>query len=144
MFPVDSKILIVDDSSFARTMLKNSLVELKYWKLLEAQEARTAQKILLDEEQVKNPVHLVIVDIHMPEMSGLQLLKWLRERQTFKNLPVVILTSSQDKTEILEAGKLGVSHYMIKPFDMATLKEKLNSTWQKHGQKYFEVLGAKI
>jgi response regulator of citrate/malate metabolism len=53
-------------------------------------------------------------------------------------MPVIILTTVQEKGGILEAGKLGVSHYMIKPFDLATLKDRMVSTWNKHGQVYFQ------
>ncbi len=140
MFPSDAKILIVDDSNFARTMLKNSLRELKFWKILEAADAKTAHALMIEDEQKKDPVQLVIVDIHMPEVNGLMLLKWIREQEATKTMPVIIVTSSQEKNEILEAGKLGASHYVVKPFDMKTLKEKMISTWQKHGQKFAEGL----
>ena len=100
MFPPDAKILIVDDSNFARSMLKNCLRDLKFWKILEAADAKTAQALMLEDEQQKDPVHLVIVDIHMPDVSGLALLKWLRDREQLKGLPVIIITSSQEKSEI--------------------------------------------
>jgi two-component system chemotaxis response regulator CheY len=138
MFPVDSKILIVDDSQFARKTLKDSLKILKYWKILEAGDAKSAQSLLMEDEQVKDPVHLIISDLHMPEMDGIELLKWVRGEERIKAMPVIILTTVQEKAGILEAGKLGVSHYMIKPYDLATLKERMISTWDKHGQKYFE------
>lgn len=140
MFPTDSKILIVDDSSFARTMMKNCLRELKYWKILEAADAKQAQTLVVEDEQKKDPVHLAIVDIHMPELNGLGLLKWFREHKSLKSLPVIIVTSSQEKTEILEAGKLGVSHYVVKPFDTLTLKDRIGSTWVRHGAKFYEDL----
>lgn len=138
MFPVDAKILLVDDSSFSRTALKTGLKEMKYWKIMEASDAKIAKSIFQEPEQQTDPIHLLICDIHMPNMSGIDLVRWLRSQELTKNLPVIILTSSQDRTEILEAGKIGVSHYMIKPFDALTLKDKINSTWHKHGQSYYE------
>ncbi len=138
MFPVDSKILIVDDSQFARKTLKDSLRALKFWKIIEATDAKNAQDILMEDEQVRDPVHLLISDLHMPEVSGLELLRWVRAQERLQAMPVIILTTVQEKQGILEAGKLGVSHYMIKPFDVATLKERMVSTWDKHGQKYFQ------
>ncbi len=136
MFPVESKILIVDDSHFSRTVLKSGLKEMKYWKILEADSAKAAKSLLQEDEQTKQPVHLMICDVHMPELSGLELLRWVRNQEVIKNLPVIILTTAQEKAAILEAGKLGVSHYMIKPFDAATLKERMASAWEKHGQKW--------
>lgn len=138
MFPSDTKILIVDDSSFARTMVKKCLKELKFWKILEAVDAKEAQNLLQEKEQATDPVHLVICDIHMPTMSGIELVRWMRTQEQLKTLPVIILTSSQDKQQVLEVGKLGVSHFMIKPFDEKMLGEKLVSTWQKHGQTYVQ------
>jgi two-component system, chemotaxis family, chemotaxis protein CheY len=142
MFPVDSKILIVDDSNFARSSLKHGLVHLKLSNVLEATNVFAAQRLLMDDEQVKSPVNLLITDLHMPDQSGFELVRWIRANERIKSMPVIILTSSQDKTEILEAGKLGVSHFMIKPFDNAKLKDKLISTWQKHGQKYADSIRA--
>lgn len=138
MFPVDTKILIVDDSQFARKTLKESLRALKYWKIVEATDAKNAQEILMEDEQVRDPVHLMISDLHMPELSGIELLRWVRAQERLNALPVIILTTVQEKDGILEAGKLGVSHYMIKPFDIATLKDRMSSAWDKHGQRYFE------
>jgi two-component system, chemotaxis family, chemotaxis protein CheY len=139
MFPVDSKILIVDDSHFSRTVMKNGLKDLKFWKILEADSAKAAKKLLMEDEQQKQPIHLMICDVHMPELSGIDLLRWVRNQEAIKNLPVIILTTAQEKTAILEAGKLGVSHYMIKPFDGPTLKDRMISAWEKHGHKWFEL-----
>ena len=136
MFPSDAKILIVDDSSFSRNIVKNGLKELKYWKLYEAENAVNAQVTLAQEFKAGDPVQLMICDIHMPEMTGIELLKWVRARDVFKSLPVIIITSSQEKAEVLEAAKLGVSHFMIKPFDALTLKDRLTAAWDKHGQHY--------
>jgi two-component system chemotaxis response regulator CheY len=140
MFPLDSKILIVDDSTFARGHLKNGLKELKYWNTLEAADMKGALKIMLEYEHQANPIHLLFTDLHMPDHSGLEFLRWIRAQDKLKLLPVIVLTSSQEKKEILEAGKLGVSHYMIKPFDTHILREKITSTWSKHGEKYFETV----
>jgi len=140
MFPVNTKILVVDDSNFARSHLKKGLVHLKYTKILECTNVLEAQKLLQEEEQIKDPVHLLITDLFMPDITGIEFIRWVRAQERLKGIPVIILTSSQEKTAILEAGKLGVSHYMIKPFDNATLRDKLSSAWLKHGQKYVEGL----
>ena len=137
MFPLDSKIMIVDDSSFARGALKTGLKELKYWKILEASDAKSAITIMNEYEHQADPIHLLITDFHMLDMTGLDLLKWVRNHEKMRTMPVIVVTSSQEKTVILEAGKLGVTNYMIKPFDQNTLKDKLSSAWTKHGEKYF-------
>ena len=136
MFPADAKILIVDDSSFSRNIVKNGLKELSYWRVYEAESAATAQVAIEREEKTGEPVQLMIADIHMPEMTGIELLKWVREREASKTLPVIIITSSQEKAEVVHAAKLGVSHFMIKPFDVAMLKDRLVSAWSKHGKHF--------
>jgi len=137
MFPAESKILIVDDSHFSRNILKGGLKDLNFWKIMEADSAKTAKNLLMEDEQVQQPVHLMICDVHMPEVTGIDLLRWVRNQDRIKNMPVIILTTAQEKKAILEAGKLGVSHYMIKPFDLNTLRNRLTSAWEKHGQKWF-------
>lgn len=144
MFPVDSKILIVDDSNFSRTVLKGALRDLKYWKIMEANSAMVAKALLVEDEQIKQPVHLMICDVHMPEQTGIDLLRWVRTEERLKTLPVIILTTAQEKAMILEAGKLGVSHYMIKPFEISTLKERMLSAWERHGARWCADLAPKV
>lgn len=136
MFPADAKILVVDDSSFSRNIVKNGLKELSFWRVYEAESAATAQAAIEREEKSDTPIQLMIADIHMPEMTGIELLKWVRGRDVSKGLPVIIITSSQEKSEVVHAAKLGVSHFMIKPFDVNILKDRLNSAWSKHGQHF--------
>jgi two-component system chemotaxis response regulator CheY len=137
MFPKDSRILIVDDSSFSRTMMKSTLRDLGFAEIVEAGGAKEASGLLQDPKSSENPIQLLIIDIHMPEMSGLDLLRWVMGQDAFKDMPVIILTSSQDKSDVLQAGRLGVTHFMIKPFDAETLKERLASAWQRQGQKFY-------
>lgn len=137
MFPTDCKILIVDDSSFSRTMVKNSLKELGFTKTVEASNAKEASGTLQNPEHDKDPIQLLIIDIHMPELSGLDLVRWVRGRDHLKDIPIIILTSSQEKSDVLQAGRLGVTHFMIKPFDTETLKDRLATAWQRHGQKFY-------
>jgi two-component system chemotaxis response regulator CheY len=136
MFPADSKVLVVDDSSFSRNIVKNGLKELSFWRVYEAESAAVAQAAIEREEKSDSPIQLMIADIHMPEMTGIELLKWVRGRDLSKGLPVIIITSSQEKSEVVHAAKLGVSHFMIKPFDVNILKDRLVSAWSKHGQHF--------
>jgi len=129
MFPPDSKIIIVDDSNFTRTMLTRALKDLGYRKVAEAESVKAAQQYL-ESQDAAAPVHLIITDLNMPELSGLDLLKWLRAHGAFNSIPVIMLTTAQEKDNIIEAGKLGVSQYMIKPFSAAQLKERLEKTWK--------------
>lgn len=138
MYPSDSKFLVVDDSSFSRTSVVSALKDMGFWKIMEADGAKSAVAIFQEAEQTKDPVHLVVLDLHMPEMTGLQLVKWVRTVDRIKDIPIIVITASQDRTDVLEAGKLGVTHFMIKPFDAQQLKDRLGTAWKKTGQKYYE------
>ena len=138
MFPQSTKILIVDDSSFSRTMTRNGLKELKYFQVVEASTGLEAQILLMAAEHQREHIGLIISDIHMPGMTGLELLKWARGQESLTGIPVLLLTSSQDMNEIHEAGRAGVSHFLLKPLDMQALKERLLHAWTKHGQAYLK------
>ena len=94
MFPEATKILIVDDSSFARTMLRNGLRDIGFHQILEASTASEAQMTLLSPEHESPPIGLIISDIHMPGMTGLELLRWVRQQPAFKGIALLLLTSS--------------------------------------------------
>lgn len=143
MFPPDTRILIVDDSSFSRTLMRNCLKELKYTNIIEAKDVKTAVTFLRVEDYKKDPVHLIISDVNMPEVSGLQLLRWVREQDHLKDIPLMIVTTVQGKEGILDAGRLNVTHYMIKPFDLPTVKDRMTSAWEKHGKDYYGKMKAR-
>ena len=143
MFPEATKILIVDDSSFARTMLRNGLRDIGFHQILEASTASEAQMTLLSPEHESPPIGLIISDIHMPGMTGLELLRWVRQQPAFKGIALLLLTSSQDMNEIHEAGQAGVSHFLLKPLDVSALKDRMQHAWKKHGEAYFKARAAK-
>ena len=141
MFPAQTKILIVDDSSFARVMLRNHLRDLGYQNITEAPNVKDAQMILVAAGDTKSPFGLIISDINMPDVTGLEFLRWVRAQPALNGIPYVLLTASQDMDEIYEAGKLGVSHFILKPIQLSILKERLAHVWKKHGEKYLQSLG---
>jgi two-component system chemotaxis response regulator CheY len=61
----------------------------------------------------------------MPEMDGMTFLKSVRGSDTFKNIPVMMITTEAAKTEVVEALKQGVNDYIVKPFTPEALKEKV-------------------
>lgn len=123
--------MIVDDSQFARQSLKNALRDLKYTHILEFGDVPSARAYLGSPEYAQAPAALLFTDINMPEETGIDLLKWARAQMHLKSLPVIVLTASQDKGNILDAGRLGVSSFIIKPFDVATLKERMSSAYAR-------------
>lgn len=112
------KILVVDDSSTMRRIIKNTLSKLGYDDLLEAEDGQDALKKMAG-------VELLITDWNMPNMDGLTLVKSVRSNPAFKDVPIIMVTTEAAKTEIIEAVKAGVNNYVVKPFTHDVLKEKI-------------------
>lgn len=140
MFPTNTKFLIVDDSGFTRNMVKRSLNELGYASTYEAGDVKAAQEILVHELKSGTPIQCIIADVNMPTTSGLTLVTWVRTHEVMKHMPLLLLTCNHEKDDVLEAARLGVTQYMVKPFDTATIKDRLEGAWKKHGKKFFEGL----
>ncbi len=116
----DMKILVVDDFSTMRRIIKNLLQELGYSNISEADDGTTALPLLKGGQ-----FDLLITDWNMPGMAGLDLLKHVRADERLSSLPVLMLTAESKREQIVEAAKAGVNGYVIKPFTAATLSEKL-------------------
>ncbi|MBN2706263.1 MAG: chemotaxis response regulator CheY [Deltaproteobacteria bacterium] len=114
------KIIIVDDFSTMRRIIKNILRQLGFNNVQEADDGATAWPKIQSEN-----FDLVITDWNMPKMSGLELLKNIRNDENLKHIPVLMVTAEALKENIIEAVKSGVSNYIIKPFTAETMQEKL-------------------
>ncbi len=117
----DMRILVVDDFSTMRRIIKNILRQLGYNNVIEADDGTTALAKLQQES-----VDFVITDWNMPKMSGLELLNEIRSSDTMKDLPVLMVTAEALQENIVAAIKAGVSNYVVKPFDAATISEKID------------------
>ncbi len=116
----DMTVLVVDDFSTMRRIVRNILRDLEFKNILEADNGASALDVLNSQE-----VHLVVSDWNMPKMSGLELLKNVRSSEKLKDLPFLMVTAESQKENIVEAVKARVSNYIVKPFTAATLAEKL-------------------
>lgn len=118
--PVD--VLIVDDSAAIRKILLRVLrqADVPVGEVYEAGDGLEALETLKSQK-----VGLVLSDINMPNMDGLQLLGQLRSRHEYKYLPVVMITTEGSQNKVLEAINLGAAGYVRKPFTAEQIKEKL-------------------
>lgn len=114
------KILVVDDFSTMRRIVKGSLKQLGFENIIEAEDGRIAFQALQKEN-----FGLIISDWIMPNMTGIELLKSVRADDKLKNIPFIMVTAEGNKEKVLEAVKAGVSNYIVKPFTPQTLQEKL-------------------
>ncbi len=122
------KILIVDDFSTMRRIIRNLLLELGYPNngIQEADDGSTALPILKSQS-----FDLLITDWNMPIMTGIDLLREVRNTPTLKTLPVLMVTAENSREQIIDAAKAGVNGYIIKPFTAITLKEKLDKIFER-------------
>jgi two-component system chemotaxis response regulator CheY len=115
------KILVVDDFSTMRRIIKNCLQEIGYTDVTEADDGNTALPLLK-----AGAFEFLITDWNMPGMPGLELLKVVRADAKLAKMPVLMLTAEAKREQIIEAAQAGVSGYVIKPFTAITLKEKID------------------
>ena len=118
--PLD--VLIVDDSSAIRKILQRVLRQtgMAIRNIYEAGDGQEALKVLKRERP-----SLVLTDINMPNMDGLQFLTAIRANDEWKDLPVLMITTEGSQAKVLEAAHLGASGYVRKPFTAEQIKEKL-------------------
>jgi len=116
----DMQILVVDDFSTMRRIIKGLLHDLGYANITEADDGLTALPLLK-----AGNFDLLITDWNMPGMQGVELLRQVRADQRLANLPVLMLTAEAKREQIIEAAQAGVSGYVIKPFTAVVIKEKI-------------------
>jgi len=115
------RFLVVDDSSTMRRIIRNSLKAAGFDDAVEAENGEGALARL----QADN-VDFVITDWNMPVMNGIEFVTAMRGNAAFKATPVLMVTTMAEKENILQAMQAGVTNYVVKPFDAATLKKKID------------------
>ncbi len=115
------RILIVDDFSTMRRIIKNILKQLGYENVEEAENGADAYE-KLDAEKFD----FIITDWNMPVMDGLGLLKKVRSDPAIKDMPVLMVTAEAEKDKVVTAIQAGINNYIVKPFTAEVLKEKMD------------------
>ena len=115
------RILIVDDFSTMRRIIRNILKQLGYENVEEAENGADAYE-KLDVEKFD----FIITDWNMPVMDGLGLLKKIRSDPAIKDMPVLMVTAEAEKDKVVTAIQAGVNNYIVKPFTAEVLKEKMD------------------
>ena len=122
----DMKILVVDDFSTMRRIVKNLLHELGFKNTEEADDGNTALPILK-----KGGIDFLITDWNMPGMPGIDLIKAVRADSALSSLPILMITAEAKKDQIVMAAQAGVNGYIVKPFTAETLKEKIDKIFER-------------
>lgn len=114
------RVLVIDDFATMRKIEKNILGQLGIKNVDEADDGSTALPKLK-----ANQYDVVLLDWNMPNMTGLELLKAMRAEDSLKSVPVIMVTAEALKDNVVAAAQAGVNDYVVKPFNAATLEEKL-------------------
>lgn len=122
------KILIVDDFSTMRRIIKNLLRDLGFSNTHEADDGVTALPMLKSGD-----FQFLVTDWNMPGMTGIDLLKAVRADEKLRTLPVLMVTAEAKRDQIIEAAQAGVNGYVVKPFTAQALKEKIEKIFDRVG-----------
>lgn len=120
------RILVVDDFSVMRRILKSYLRNLGFSDIQESENGKDALNRLQSGEY-----DLIITDWNMPVMTGLELLKEVRATESLAHIPVLMVTAESKREQIIAAAHAGVNGYVIKPFNELTLRDKLNKIFDR-------------
>jgi len=120
------KILVVDDFSTMRTIVKKLLEQLGFENIDEAEDGAQAYSKLKEEGY-----DFVVTDWNMPNMDGIDLLKKVRSDPEIKDTPMLMVTAEAEKEKVITAIQAGVNHYIVKPFTAEVLKEKMDKIFER-------------
>ncbi len=120
------KIMVVDDNTVNLATIEQELKD-KY-EVIPMLTGRRAVKYLYREK-----VDLILLDVQMPIMDGVETLKEIRTHENGVTVPVIFLTSKKDTQTVLEGSKLGIMDYITKPFDTEDLKERIERVFKRLG-----------
>ena len=120
------KILIVDDFSTMRRIIRNLLRELGFTQTTEADDGSTALPIIKT-----GGIDFLVTDWNMPGLNGLELLKIIRADPNTADLPVLMVTAESKRDQIIQAAQAGVNGYIVKPFTAVTLRDKIDKIFER-------------
>ena len=116
--------LIVDDQQSMRSLIRTSLQQIGFREFREAADGEAGLR-----EMIVRPAHLVISDFNMPKLDGLGLLRAVRAHPPTAGAAFIMLTGRADRELVQRAVPFGVNNYLVKPFTVAQLKEKVETVF---------------
>lgn len=117
-------VMIVDDQMTIRALVRNGLQQLGFREISEAPDGEEALRNL-----VQRPVNLIISDYNMPKLDGLGLLRAVRSHPPIKSTAFIMLTGRADSELVKRAAQFGVNNYLVKPFTVAVLRQKIEQVF---------------
>ena len=131
MFPLDTRIIVADDMEAIRNLLVSHLENLGFKNIQVAADGSKTIDLLTKGVNTQQPIGLILCDWNMPVKTGMDVLLFVRSHQFYAKLPFIMVTQESEREQIAQAVLQGVSHYIMKPFTAATVKERLESVFQR-------------
>jgi two-component system chemotaxis response regulator CheY len=122
---LNMKILVVDDMSTMRRIVKNILKQLGFANMEEAENGQEALAKLRTDSY-----GFVVSDWNMPVMAGIEMLRAIRADEKLKHIPVLMVTAEAQKENLIEAIQAGVNNYVVKPFTAEVMQEKIGKIFK--------------
>lgn len=116
-------ILIVEDSATTRALIRAVIEEMSDYETMEASSGFEALKVLPSRE-----FDLIITDINMPDINGLELINFIRQNNSYKHLPIIIVSTEKSEEDKKRGMALGASAYVTKPFKSFELQNIIRKT----------------
>jgi two-component system alkaline phosphatase synthesis response regulator PhoP len=123
-------ILVVDDDRISLKLIKHTLIT-QGFEIIEATDGKSALDYISN-----NKIDAALLDLNLPDFYGLEILKFIRSKPSICNIPIIILTSNDDKTDTVIALELGADDYIVKPFHKRELIARLNVCFRRMNQNY--------
>lgn len=124
------RILIAEDNPNLRKVIVAIVKKIGYQHVMEAEDGEIAWQFI-----TRGGVDLVLTDWAMPGLDGVQLLRKVRKSNApTRDIPFLMITAADTKNAIVEAGKEGVDAYIIKPFSVTTISEKIKEALEKRAE----------
>ena len=127
------RVLVVDDMVTMRKILKTQLTKLGFTDISEADDGSTAVEAIKKAVAAETPFEMIISDWNMPQMSGIELLKAVRNTKELASVLFIMVTAEAEQENIIEAIKNGVNNYIVKPFTPDTLYTKIKTVLDSKG-----------
>lgn len=128
------RILVVEDARILRRMLVKILQDAGHT-CEEAGNGHEAMAFLRRSKSMNNPYDLVLTDIMMPEMDGWELIDSMIDKKFFPAIPVVVITATASIDSVKRCRKVGIKHYIVKPFESARVLETVAKATASRGQE---------
>ena len=130
MFDKETRILIAEDTEITRAIVRRMLEKLGFHRIVEAANGNHAWTLLEQAAKHGTPFELVVADWVMPGLSGLDLLKRMQDTPELSHAAFLMLTSHQEREQVVEAIRAGVTSYLAKPFTASSVEKKLKEAWE--------------